>query len=109
MYQKTYVFVCGRERIPGTIPLMTICIYTVPGSRRALSIYVYRASEFLTHTGTNGYARYDSVPEGRYVLKLTAKSKDGERDIVRRKIFVGKFTVRNYIINQCSMGYCVPE
>ena len=62
----------------------------------------------FSSAGTSGNVRYDSVPEGRYVLKLTARASNGERDIVRRKIVVGKLT-KSQLNNKNLEFYNLPR
>ena len=44
-------------------------------------------------SGSSGSVRYDSLSPGTYTLRIVARAASGEREIERRKIYIGRYGV----------------
>ena len=44
-------------------------------------------------SGSSGSVRYDSLSPGTYTLRIVARAANGEREIERRKIYIGRYGV----------------
>ena len=44
-------------------------------------------------SGSSGFVRYDSLSPGTYTLRIVARAANGEREIERRKIHIGRYGV----------------
>ena len=42
-------------------------------------------------SGSSGFVRYESVSPGTYTLRIVARAANGEREIERRKIHIGRY------------------
>ena len=42
-------------------------------------------------SGSSGSVRYDSLSPGTYTLRIVARAANGEREIERRKIYIGRY------------------
>ena len=42
-------------------------------------------------SGSSGFVRYDGLSPGTYTLRIVARAANGEREIERRKIHIGRY------------------
>lgn len=43
----------------------------------------------LIISGSDGTIKYENVPNGRHVLRIVAVTPNKERDVIRRRIYIG--------------------